>query len=137
LSKTSYVYDADGGRLLRHDPTGTTLYLGGQEIHTDPTGQTAVTTRYSELKMIKKSESTADLLKSVLIELDGSLGGQLMDDIWTLVESGEMGVAFEILCVNLEEESVVVSGRLKAAVEEIGQNLRIDESYWKDIPVGK
>jgi RHS repeat-associated protein len=45
-SKTSYVYDADGGRLLRHDPTGTTLYLGGQEIHADPTGQTAVTTRY-------------------------------------------------------------------------------------------
>jgi hypothetical protein len=87
--------------------------------------------------MIKKSEPTADLLKSVLIELDGSLGGELMDDIWTLVESSEMEVAFEILCVNLEEESVVVSGRLKAAVEEIGQNLRIDESYWKDIPVEK
>ncbi|MEV4603493.1 RHS repeat-associated core domain-containing protein [Amycolatopsis sp. NPDC049253] len=44
-TKTSYTYDADGSRLLRHDPTGTTLYIGGQEIHVDNAGQ-AVTTRY-------------------------------------------------------------------------------------------
>ncbi|GIH00602.1 hypothetical protein Pma05_71740 [Plantactinospora mayteni] len=29
---TSYVYDADGSRLIRRDPTGTTLYVGGTEL---------------------------------------------------------------------------------------------------------
>ena len=87
--------------------------------------------------MIKKSESTADLFESIITELDGSLSGELMDDIRTLVESREFGVAFEILCDNLEEESVVVSGILKTAIEEVGQRLRIDESYWKNIPFPK
>ncbi|MET9261278.1 RHS repeat-associated core domain-containing protein [Amycolatopsis sp. NPDC004079] len=45
-AKTSFVYDAGGSRLLRHDPSGTTLYLGGQEIHADSTGQSVSTTRY-------------------------------------------------------------------------------------------
>jgi RHS repeat-associated protein len=29
---TSYVYDPAGNRLVQHDPSGTTLYLGGEEI---------------------------------------------------------------------------------------------------------
>ncbi|WP_460791602.1 RHS repeat domain-containing protein [Micromonospora sonneratiae] len=29
---TSYVYDADGNRLIRRSPEGTTLYLGGMEL---------------------------------------------------------------------------------------------------------
>ncbi|WIX76951.1 RHS repeat-associated core domain-containing protein [Amycolatopsis carbonis] len=46
-TKTSYTYDADDSRLLRHDPTGTTLYLGGQEVHVDNAGQAATTRYYS------------------------------------------------------------------------------------------
>lgn len=43
---TSYVYDADGNRLIRRDPTGTTVYLpGGQEVR-KPTSGTATATRY-------------------------------------------------------------------------------------------
>jgi RHS repeat-associated protein len=43
---TAYLYDVDGGRLVRRDPAGKTLYLPGQEIrHTTSTG-TARTTRY-------------------------------------------------------------------------------------------
>ncbi|GAB3406654.1 RHS repeat domain-containing protein [Flindersiella endophytica] len=30
--ETSYVYDANGERLIRRDPSGTTLYLGGTEL---------------------------------------------------------------------------------------------------------
>ncbi|MFV2216743.1 RHS repeat-associated core domain-containing protein [Actinomadura sp. LOL_016] len=43
----TYVYDADGNRLIRKDPTGTTLYLpGGTELRA-PTGATTATgTRY-------------------------------------------------------------------------------------------
>ncbi|WP_407651713.1 polymorphic toxin-type HINT domain-containing protein [Actinoplanes sandaracinus] len=38
------VYDADGGRLIRRDATGTTLYLPGQEIRREGTTNTG--TRY-------------------------------------------------------------------------------------------
>ena len=44
----SYVYDADGGPLVRRDPTGTgtTLYLGQQEVNVPAGSSTAVGTRY-------------------------------------------------------------------------------------------
>ncbi|MFF4245404.1 polymorphic toxin-type HINT domain-containing protein [Streptomyces sp. NPDC001822] len=37
--KTTYVYDADGNRLLENSPTGSTLYLGETELTTDATGK--------------------------------------------------------------------------------------------------
>ncbi|MEU0157045.1 polymorphic toxin-type HINT domain-containing protein, partial [Micromonospora fulviviridis] len=36
---TSYVYDPAGNRLIRHDPDGTTLYLGATELRLTNTGQ--------------------------------------------------------------------------------------------------
>ncbi|GHG31364.1 type IV secretion protein Rhs [Amycolatopsis bullii] len=45
-SQTSFLYDADGGRLIRRDPTGTTLYLGDQEVRVDKQSGAATTTRY-------------------------------------------------------------------------------------------
>ncbi|WP_141960819.1 RHS repeat-associated core domain-containing protein [Actinoallomurus bryophytorum] len=41
---TSYIYDTDGNRLLRKDPTSTTLYLDGMELQA--TGSTVTATRY-------------------------------------------------------------------------------------------
>jgi RHS repeat-associated protein len=44
--RTRYLYDADGNRLIRRDPTGATLYLpAGVEIRA-PTGSTGSCTRY-------------------------------------------------------------------------------------------
>lgn len=44
---TEYVYDADGNRLLRRDPTGSTLYLDGQELRvTKATGKLSATRYY-------------------------------------------------------------------------------------------
>ncbi|MGW4780002.1 polymorphic toxin-type HINT domain-containing protein [Streptomyces filamentosus] len=37
-TKTTYVYDADGNRLLENSPTGSTLYLGETELTTDAVG---------------------------------------------------------------------------------------------------
>ena len=41
-----YVYDADGNRLIRRDPTGTTLYLDGQELRLDKATGKLTGTRY-------------------------------------------------------------------------------------------
>jgi RHS repeat-associated core domain len=42
---TSFLYDAGGNRLIRRDPSGTTLYLGETELHLAPDG-TLTGTRY-------------------------------------------------------------------------------------------
>ncbi|MFI5735934.1 RHS repeat-associated core domain-containing protein [Kribbella sp. NPDC051587] len=44
--KTSYLYDADGNRLIKRDPTGTTLYLGGTELFLKTGTAQPVGTRY-------------------------------------------------------------------------------------------
>jgi RHS repeat-associated protein len=43
---TTYLYDADGGRLIRRDPTSVTLYLGGTELKVDKRSHIARGTRY-------------------------------------------------------------------------------------------
>ncbi|MFD4670828.1 polymorphic toxin-type HINT domain-containing protein [Lentzea sp. NPDC058450] len=44
--ETKYLYTAEGGRLLRRDPDGTTLYLGMQELRLTKGATKAVATRY-------------------------------------------------------------------------------------------
>lgn len=43
---TRNVYDADGNRLVRENGSGTTVYLGGQEILITPTGDVKATRYY-------------------------------------------------------------------------------------------
>jgi RHS repeat-associated protein len=43
---TSFVYDANGNRLIRKDPTGKTLYLPGQEVRFTTASGTTSATRY-------------------------------------------------------------------------------------------
>jgi RHS repeat-associated protein len=43
---TSYLYDADGNRLISHDPTGATLFLPGQDVRYTTTTATSTCTRY-------------------------------------------------------------------------------------------
>lgn len=45
VTATSNIYDADGGRFIHRDKTGTTLYLPGQELKV-PAGGSATATRY-------------------------------------------------------------------------------------------
>jgi RHS repeat-associated protein len=44
----SYLYDADGQQLIKHDSSGSTLYLPDQEVHASPNG-TLTDTRYYAL----------------------------------------------------------------------------------------
>ncbi|MER6536625.1 RHS repeat-associated core domain-containing protein [Streptomyces sp900105755] len=45
-TSASYLYDADGNRLLSRDDSGTTLYLGDTELHVTKGATTATGTRY-------------------------------------------------------------------------------------------
>lgn len=44
--ETKFVYDADGTRLLRKDPSGTTLYLDETEVRLNKSTSTKTSTRY-------------------------------------------------------------------------------------------
>ncbi|MEV6527644.1 RHS repeat-associated core domain-containing protein [Longispora sp. NPDC051575] len=44
--ETTFVYDADGNRLIRRDPTGKTLYLPGQELRYTTAGGIKTCARY-------------------------------------------------------------------------------------------
>ncbi|MEO6084328.1 MAG: RHS repeat-associated core domain-containing protein [Umezawaea sp.] len=44
---TGFVYDTEGRRLLRRDPAGSTLYLGGTEIRQDTAGKVSATRYYT------------------------------------------------------------------------------------------
>jgi RHS repeat-associated protein len=43
---TTYLYDGSGNRLIRKDPGGSTLYLPGQELRVNASGQRQSCTRY-------------------------------------------------------------------------------------------
>ena len=43
---TTFLYDADGGRLIRKEPGSTTLYLGGTELRLDHTSRAVAGTRF-------------------------------------------------------------------------------------------
>ncbi|WP_291407348.1 RHS repeat-associated core domain-containing protein [Actinophytocola sp.] len=46
--ETSYVYTADGDRLIRRDPDAVTLFLGNQEVRLDRESREVSATRYYE-----------------------------------------------------------------------------------------
>jgi RHS repeat-associated protein len=60
---TDFVYDAEGDRLIKHDPTGASLYLGDTEVRWDNVGADSVTsTRYYQFNgatVAMRTSSTA------------------------------------------------------------------------------
>ncbi|MFD9799897.1 polymorphic toxin-type HINT domain-containing protein [Streptomyces sp. NPDC059071] len=45
-NETAFVYDAGGNRLIKREPSGTTLYLPGTELKVDKDGKLLKTTRF-------------------------------------------------------------------------------------------
>ncbi|MFK4087575.1 RHS repeat domain-containing protein [Kribbella sp. NPDC020789] len=71
-TSTSAVYDADGGRLLRRDASGTTLYIGETELHLDKAGQNVTGTRYYGFGDRVVAVRTSDKLTWLLGDLQGT-----------------------------------------------------------------
>ncbi|MFD7258420.1 polymorphic toxin-type HINT domain-containing protein [Streptomyces sp. NPDC059874] len=73
---TEYLYDAGGNRLIRRDPTGTTLYLPGTEIHVaKATGAVKGTRYYSSVSgpvMVRVAEGGKTTTSYLLADHNGS-----------------------------------------------------------------
>ncbi|WP_426362591.1 polymorphic toxin-type HINT domain-containing protein [Streptomyces sp. E-08] len=63
--ETSFVYGSDGQRLIRKEPTGSTLYLDGMEVTTSSTGTKA--TRYYDGGVVRTSTGAGADTTSVLV----------------------------------------------------------------------
>ncbi|WP_327408704.1 polymorphic toxin-type HINT domain-containing protein [Streptomyces sp. NBC_01281] len=64
---TSYVYDADGNRLISHSDTGSTLFLGATQLTLAKGASTAKATRYYDLGGGNQAIRTDDNKLSFLI----------------------------------------------------------------------
>ncbi|MFI5792545.1 RHS repeat domain-containing protein [Streptomyces sp. NPDC051677] len=80
-SKTSYVYDASGNRLVRKDPSGTTVYLPGTELKLSADGTKMEATRYYEYAGQTVAVRTAAKLSFVAADHHGT--GELAIDAAT------------------------------------------------------
>ncbi|MDX2676807.1 polymorphic toxin-type HINT domain-containing protein [Streptomyces sp. NY05-11A] len=80
-SKTSYLYDASGNRLVRKDPSGTTVYLPGTELKLSADGTKKEATRYYEYAGQTVAVRTAAKLSFVATDHHGT--GELAIDAAT------------------------------------------------------
>lgn len=71
-SKTSYVYDGAGSRLVRKDPTGTTVYLPGTEVKLSADGTKTEATRYYEFAGQSVAVRTANKVSFVASDHHGT-----------------------------------------------------------------
>ncbi|MEU8993136.1 polymorphic toxin-type HINT domain-containing protein [Streptomyces sp. NPDC048558] len=71
-SKTSYLYDGTGNRLVRKDPTGTTVYLPGTELKLSADGTKTEATRYYEFAGQAVAVRTAAKLSYVASDHHGT-----------------------------------------------------------------
>jgi RHS repeat-associated protein len=70
-SNYSYLYDADGNRLIAHDPAGTTLYIGNVELRLSSSGaKTAV--RYYDFNDQTVAQRSAAGLQFVTCDPNGT-----------------------------------------------------------------
>ncbi|MGP4010193.1 polymorphic toxin-type HINT domain-containing protein [Streptomyces sp. 4N124] len=80
-AKTSYVYDGSGNRLVRKDPSGTTVYLPGTELKLSADGTKKEATRYYEYAGQTVAVRTAGKLSFVASDHHGT--GELAIDAAT------------------------------------------------------
>ncbi|WP_369169565.1 polymorphic toxin-type HINT domain-containing protein [Streptomyces sp. R28] len=71
-SKTSYLYDGSGNRLVRKDPTGTTVYLPGTELKLSADGTKKEATRYYDFAGQTVAVRTAAKLSYVASDHHGT-----------------------------------------------------------------
>jgi RHS repeat-associated protein len=69
---TSFVYGADGDRLIKHDPDGATLYLGGDEVRWNKPSDTVTSTRYYQFNGATVAMRTGAQVQLFLSDNHGS-----------------------------------------------------------------
>lgn len=72
-------------------------------------------------------------LLSVVNKMKNKLSARDIEYILDLFEHNEMGVAYEHLCVQLNEYSIPISKELYDEISELGKSMDIEASYYTDL----
>ena len=70
-------------------------------------------------------------LEVVLANVAGDLPAQHQENVASLIDAGEFGVAFEILCTQLFEYDVTPQPDDRARLAAVGRRLELEPSVWE------
>ena len=71
-----------------------------------------------------------DGIRSVLDEVRSSLPGENVKDATALLEHAEWGEALSLICTQLYEYEVAISGRTYDQIEWLGQQMNMASNEW-------
>lgn len=78
-------------------------------------------------------DSAMGAMRAAVIAVEGKLPSSDVDNVWRLIEHGELGVAFEILCTQLDEYDVAVNDPTLTSLAKLGRYFELDPRLWEDL----
>jgi hypothetical protein len=75
-------------------------------------------------------DAAAGTLRALVVRFEDKLTERDVENIWELINVGELGIAFETLCTQLDEYDVVLDHMLWREFAEVGGRLTVDPKYW-------
>jgi len=79
----------------------------------------------------------SDELREVVREAEGSLGAREVEDLRDLIEVGEPGSAFELLCRQLHEYEAAVTPRMLESLRKLGMAMHLEARQWEILRVSE
>ena len=74
-------------------------------------------------------------MRATVLALERSLTPEETQEARELIDVGEPGIAFELVCTQLDEHDAAVTPQLRESLEEVGTTLGLDPAYWKMLRV--
>lgn len=82
----------------------------------------------NDMRIMKTDSSAATLLTGLLDQLRGAMPDTDRENAMELIEHGELGVALELLCVQLIEHEVPLQSNQLRSLREVANLLSMNES---------
>jgi hypothetical protein len=82
---------------------------------------------------IDSMDHAIDLLRAVVIRLEGVLSPEDSANVWQLIDVGESNLAFDTLFTQLYEFDTQVDSVILSNIAEVGIYLNMDSDLWMDL----
>ncbi|WP_433159646.1 MafI family immunity protein [Kribbella sp. CA-247076] len=76
-------------------------------------------------------------MRAVVLAVEPTLTPQQTQPAWELIDVGEPGIAFELMCTQIHEYDATVSQQVKNSLQELCERLGLDSKYWKMLRVAE
>jgi len=78
-------------------------------------------------------------IENTLLTIIDSIGGKILSEqtqnMRELTAAGEPGIALEILCDTLDDDSIAITADTLSLIRIIGQAMGMDSDYWERLVV--